>query len=110
MIDSVAFYTGIAATLVGAVAMVRKRSRRTGAIVAASGAAVAATALFWPVPALKHATGATLLDQNFTKWQFDEVHTIDVDASPERAYDAIRKVTSGEISLFRTLTAIRRFG
>jgi hypothetical protein len=110
MIDSIALYTGAAAAFGGAIAMLRKRSRRTGAIVAASGVAVAAAALFWPVPELKMATGTTLLDHHFTKWQFDEAHAIDVDASPERVYDAIRQVTPREILLFRTLTAIRRLG
>ena len=110
MIDSVALYAGTVAALGGAISMLRKRSRRTGAIVAATGTAIAAAALFWPVPEMKRATGDTLLDQHFTKWQFDEVHTIDVTAAPDRAYDAIRKVTSREILLFRTLTAIRRFG
>ncbi|HEX7192506.1 MAG TPA: hypothetical protein VF381_13140 [Thermoanaerobaculia bacterium] len=110
MIDSIAFYAGTVTAFGGAIAMLRKRSRKRGAIVAASGVAVAAVALFWPVPDLKQATGDTLLDRHFTKWQFDEVHSIGVDASPERAYDAVRKVTPREILLFRTLTAIRRFG
>ena len=110
MIDSIALYAGAAAAFGGAIAMLRKRSRRAGAIVAASGVAVAAAALFWPVPELKTATGSTLLDQHFTKWQFDEEHAIDIDASPERVSDAIRRVTPREIRLFRTLTAIRRLG
>lgn len=110
MIDSFVLYGGAAAALGGAIAMLRKRSRRTGAIVAASGVAVAAAALFWPVPELKRATGNTLLDQHFTKWQFDEEHAIEVDAPPEQVYDAVRKVTPREILLFRTLTAIRRLG
>lgn len=110
MIDSIALYGGAATALGGVIAMLRKRSRRTGAIVAASGVAVAAAALFWPVPELKTATGSTLLDQHFTKWQFDEIHVTDIAASPERVYDAVRKVTPREILLFRTLTAIRRLG
>src|SRR5689334_25063263 len=110
MIDSIALYAGTATALGGAIAMLRKRSRRKGAIVAATGAAIAAAALFWPVPDPTRATGNTRLDQHFTKWQFDEVHTVDVAASPEQAYDAIRKVTPREILFFRTLTAIRRFG
>lgn len=110
MIDSIALYAGGATAIGGAIAMLRKRSRRTGAIVAAAGAGVAVIALFWPVPDVKRAAGNTLLDQHFSKWQFDELHAIDVDASPERAYDAIRQVTPREILLFRTLTAMRRFG
>jgi hypothetical protein len=51
-----------------------------------------------------------LLDAEVSKWQFDEVHEIEVEAPPQRVYDAIRAVTANEIYLFRTLTAIRRFG
>src|SRR3954469_16913596 len=110
MIDTIALYAGAAAGFGGAIAMLRKRSRRTGAVVAASGVAVAAAALFWPVPALKTATGSTVLDQHSTKGQSDEEHATDVAAPPERVYDAIRRVTPRETLLFRTLAAIRRFG
>jgi hypothetical protein len=52
----------------------------------------------------------THLDDAVPSWQFREIHRTRIDASPERIFDAIRGVTAGEIRLFRTLTAIRRFG
>ena len=52
----------------------------------------------------------TLLDAAVPQWQFRERHKIKIEASPDRIFDAIRKVTAREIFLFRTLTAIRRFG
>jgi hypothetical protein len=110
MIDSIAFYTGAGAAFVGAIAMLRPRTRRAGAIAIASGVAVAAAALAWPVHETRAGHRKTLLDAEVEKWQFDEVHEIEVEASPQRVYDAIRGVTANEIYLFRTLTAIRRFG
>jgi hypothetical protein len=50
------------------------------------------------------------LDALVPRWQFREFHATKIDASPERIFDAIRRVTAGEIRFFRTLTAIRRFG
>jgi hypothetical protein len=110
MIDSIALYAGAGAAFAGAVALLRPRSRKAGAIAIASGVAVAAAALAWPVHETRAGHKETLLDAEVEKWQFDEVHTIEVDAPPQRVYDAIRAVTANEIHLFRTLTAIRRFG
>ena len=50
------------------------------------------------------------LDEAMPRWQFNEVHAIDVDADPRRVYDAIRAVRADEIRFFRTLTWIRRGG
>lgn len=110
MIDSIALYTGAGAAFAGAIALLRPRTRRAGAIAIASGVAVAAAALAWPVHETRAGHKATLLDAEVSKWQFDEVHEIEVEAPPQRVYDAIRAVTANEIYLFRTLTAIRRFG
>jgi hypothetical protein len=110
MIDSIACYAGATAALAGGVGMLRRRTRKRGAIVLASGFAVAAVALAWPAPEMRHAAGDSLLDAHFPRWQFDELHAIEVDAPPQRVYDAVRAVTANEIFLFRTLTAIRRFG
>lgn len=52
----------------------------------------------------------TRLDQFMPVYQFHEFHSIRVAASKEKVYDAIKSVTAGEISLFRTLTWIRRLG
>jgi len=52
----------------------------------------------------------TQLDAFAPVWQFREVHTIIVNATPARAYRAVEAVTAGEIRLFRALTWLRRFG
>jgi hypothetical protein len=43
-------------------------------------------------------------------YQFAEFHTLRIKAPRERVFAAIREVTPDEITLFRTLTWIRRFG
>jgi hypothetical protein len=43
-------------------------------------------------------------------WQFNERHTIRIDAPPARVFAAIRNVRANEISLFKALTWIRRGG
>lgn len=43
-------------------------------------------------------------------YQFHEFHTIRAAASREKVYGAIKSVTPDEISMFRTLTWIRRLG
>jgi len=48
------------------------------------------------------------LDSIIPRYQFHEIHSRQIDATPERVFDAARKVTAGEIRFFRTLTAIRR--
>jgi len=50
----------------------------------------------------------THLDFWMPRWQFGEQHEIDVAATPERVYDAIRAVRASDIRFFRTLVAIRR--
>ena len=50
------------------------------------------------------------LDSIIPQYQFHEIHSRQIDATPERVFDAARKVTADEIRFFRTLTAIRRLG
>jgi len=52
----------------------------------------------------------SLLDEVVPEYQFSERHSVRVDATAERVYEAIRDVTPREILFFRTLTAIRRLG
>lgn len=52
----------------------------------------------------------TRLDEFMPVWQFRERHTIRIDAPPARVFEAIRNVRASEISLFNTLTWIRRGG
>lgn len=50
------------------------------------------------------------IDEFMPVWQFGEFHTIEIAASPTRAFAAMKAVTAREIFLFRTLTWIRRAG
>ena len=110
MLASVALYAGGAAALAGSVALFRRRTRRTGAMLIAGGVVVAAVALAWPVSEQHVASRQSHLDEAMPRWQFNEVHEIHVNADPRRVYEAIRNVRADEIALFDTLTTIRRFG
>lgn len=107
MLASFALYAGGAATLAGAGAMLRRRTRGTGVALIAGGLGLAAAALAWPVSEERTA-GTTHLDAAMPRWQFNEVHAIHVDADPRRVYDAIHAVKANEIRFFATLVAIRR--
>jgi hypothetical protein len=50
------------------------------------------------------------LEEFAPAYQFAEAHRIRVRAPADRIYRSIKEVTAGEITLFRALTWIRRFG
>ncbi|TMA26472.1 MAG: hypothetical protein E6J78_13590 [Deltaproteobacteria bacterium] len=52
----------------------------------------------------------SLLDEFAPARQFGEFHTVRVRAAADKVYRAIKDVTAAEITFFRTLTWIRRFG
>ena len=116
MLDSVLVYLGFAMIFVGLLSILwplrflRIRTRARGAIVAAAGLLVVIAALSWPVGTKTVSTPATKLDEWMPTWQFDEQHTIHVEAPPKKVFAAIREVRADEIFLFRTLIAIRRCG
>lgn len=105
MLDSIALYGSSLLTIAG---LVRLR-RKGGAAMTLAGLAGVAAALFWPAGD-KHATGTTQLDRVMPAWEFDERHEIEIAATPERIFDAIRRVRASDIRFFNTLTAIRRGG
>jgi len=102
MLDSLLLYAG------GLTALAGLFSRRWR--VMATGAGAMVIALAFPAWEKRIDRRASRLDDLVPIWQFHEKHEIDVAAPPERAFDAIRKVTADEIAFFHTLTAIRRFG
>jgi hypothetical protein len=116
MLDSVLLYLGFAIFLIGALSIlwplrfIRIRTRKAGAIVAAVGFLIAVVILLLPVRMKQVPTPITNLDEWMPVWQFGEQHTIHVDASPEKVFEAIHAVRADEIFLFRTLIAIRRCG
>ena len=62
----------------------------------------------WPMSA--HPTGMSRLEEFAPAYEFNEVHRIRIRAPRIRIYRSFKEVTAGEITLFRTLTWIRRFG
>jgi hypothetical protein len=50
---------------------------------------------------------ALSIDQHLADFQIEERHSIDVAATPEAAYDVLRKLDFGEIRWFRRLLALR---
>ncbi len=63
-----------------------------------------------PSPEVRRETPATLLDRFMPVYEFNETHSIRVKAPREKVYRAVKAVTADEITLFRTLTWLRRLG
>jgi len=101
MIDSILLYTSAAITIAGAF-------KRKPAVLIAGLAGVAITSL-WPAHEMR-AIGTTQIDRVMPAWEFDEVHETEVAADPQRVFEAIKAVRAEDITLFRTLVAIRRGG
>ena len=108
MIDSLLLYLGLVVAAFGVISIVRLRWR--GALIATAGLVIAAIALALPIRDKHAARRDTLLDRAMPVWQFDERHSMEIAAPPERVYEAIQRVTADDIFLFRTLVTIRRFG
>ena len=102
MFGSLVVYAGLVLALAGAVA---RRFR-----LALAALLLVPIGLLLPAPESRIRKVASRLDELVPVWQFHEVHTRHIAAPPERVYDAIRKVRADEISLFSTLTWIRRGG
>jgi|ERR1700736_3333753 hypothetical protein len=114
MIDSILLYLGFAAILVGGLSILRPlrflriRTRKTGAILSVCGLLVVVFVCALPARTKLVSTPTTKLDEWMPVWQFDERHEIQINASPEKVFEAIHAVRADEIFLFRTLVAIRR--
>src|SRR5258708_15534027 len=116
MLDSLLLYMGLTLTGAGFISVLRPlrflriTTRSRAAVVAAGGLLAMAIAFAWPATEKRAAARTMKIDEWMPVWQFDEQHTIHVDAPPERVFAAIHSVPASEIHLFRTLTAIRRLG
>jgi hypothetical protein len=116
MLGSLIVYTGLALIGGGVVLLVRpvrwlSATRwRGGLVVAGAGLLGAMVGLVLPAPESRAVEAATRLDQLMPAWQFREFHSITVDAPAAQVYAAIKAVRADEISLFRTLTWLRRGG
>jgi hypothetical protein len=113
---STLFYVGAVAAFVGLLSLIRPlrwlgiRTRRRGTLVAGAGAALVLSAILLPDSTRITTARDALIDQWLPEWQFGEYHERRVRASPRQVFDAIRRVRSSDIFLFRTLTFIRNPG
>jgi hypothetical protein len=110
MLLSVLLYGGAIAALAGALAMLRRRTRRYGATIFAAGLALVLIAIVWPAREERVTTVVSGLDEFMPRWQFIEKHEIRIAAPQRQIYWAIRKVTAREIRFFQLLTTIRCLG
>ena len=81
-----------------------------GLAIAGIGALLVGVALTFPARNSRVSKAETRLDEFMPVWQFGERHNIRIAAPPERVFAAIRNVRANEITLFKTLTWIRRGG
>jgi hypothetical protein len=109
-------YAALLAMFLGAVSVVRPLriigivSRPYGVVLLLCGVAVLFVGMSLPAPEKEIVARVTALDDFVPVYQFAEFHSIRIKAGPARVFAAIRDVTADEITLFRTLTWIRRFG
>lgn len=111
--ESFLVYAGLLAMLAGLVSVfkpirfLRLSTPRRGGALLAAGLALALLGAALPArvtcPARKHAR----MEDFLPCYQFHEVHSTRVHASPDRIFQAIKTVTPEEIRFFRTLTWIR---
>jgi len=101
-------YLGGTALLFGLVAGFFDRRRGLRAL--ALGVTLLVAGFLLPAETHRVAAPETRLDQFAPTYQFNEFHRISVRAPCQTAYQAIKQVTAREITLFRTLTWLRRFG
>jgi len=108
--------TGLLAALAGVISLLAPlaflgiATRAQGAAVLGCGLALVAAGCLLPAREEHAAGAASRLDEFAPAWQFGEVHRLAIHAPRQRVYAAIKEVTAGEISLFRTLTWMRRLG
>ena len=116
MFGSAIVYSGFVITTAGLILFIKpiKRlhveSRTQALVIVGIGAVLIGAGLTLPTRESRVKTMETRLDEFMPVWQFSERHTITVAAPPERVFQAIRNVRANEISLFKTLTWIRRGG
>jgi hypothetical protein len=107
---------GIAGILVGAVSLLkplrvlRVHSRLMAIAVIGSAVVLILAGMLTPAPLQTVAAAESDLDRAMPSWQFDEQHSIAVNASSERVYRAIKETTAADILFFQTLVWIRQFG
>lgn len=113
MIPVVLVYAGLITTAAGLLSLLKPirwlgiPTRLRALKVLVAGAIIAVVAAKLPAPLSPQSTGSSLLDGFVPRYQFNEVHSIEIHAPLDSVYAAITKVTASEIRLFRILTWIR---
>lgn len=116
MFGSATVYSGFVIMAAGLILVIKPverlhvSSRSQALAIVGVGLLLAGIGLTLPARESKVTRAETRLDEFMPAWQFRERHTIRIDAPPAKVFDAIRNVRAGEISLFNTLTWIRRGG
>jgi len=116
MLGSTLVYTGLVITTAGLILVIKPlerlhvTSRSQGLAILGIGVLLTGIGLSAPTRESRIDKSVTRLDEFMPVWQFNERHTIRIAASPQRVFDAVREVRASEISLFNTLTSIRRGG
>ena len=116
LIGTILVYAGLLAALVGGLSVLRPLTlfgiwtRLQGIMLLVGGVAVFLIGTHLPASEKHVETQTTLLDEFVPTYQFEEFHSLRIEAPRERVYTAIREVTADEVTLFHTLTWIRRVG
>jgi len=116
MLASCLVYAGLLALFLGSISLVkplrflRIRGRPSAALVLVLSAFLAGAGFAVPTKEVRVEVPRTHLDEFVPVYQFNEVHSIRIQAPRERVYQAVKAVTADEIFLLRTLTWLRRFG
>jgi hypothetical protein len=109
-------YAGFLTMLLGGICLLKPlrflsiHTRFQGLGLLAAGILLAIVGLTSPASETRVATRRTELDAFVPAYQFNEIHSIEIHAPRERVYQALQTVTADEVSLYRTLTWLRRFG
>src|SRR5882724_1490463 len=116
MLGVTVVYLGLVTTFLSAISLLRPlvflgiHTRERACMALAIGLALVTVGAVFPAREVHVLSLRTQLDQYVPVYQFNEVHTMRVQASCERTYRAIKSVPAEEILFFRTLTRIRRLG
>jgi hypothetical protein len=109
-------YTGLVVMTAGLILFIKpiKRlgvdTRSKALMIAGIGGILIGIGLTVPARESRITAAETRLDEFVPVWQFSERHKIRIEAPPARVFEAVRSVRADEISLFNTLTWIRRGG
>ncbi len=116
MLPVIVVYLGLIAMFVGGVSVIKPlkflavQSRWQALAVVAAGLVIVIIGASLPAEEIRVAPPRSRLDQFIPAYQFNEFHSIRIAAPREKVYTALKQVTAGEITFFRTLVWLRRLG